>query len=61
MTAYTRADLGEPDVAGQTVQLSNGRLDVMQRANWHSFKVSWTAGKWNAAGLNIEIQGAGKE
>jgi hypothetical protein len=61
MTAYTRTDLGEMNVANQTVQLSNGRYDVLQRANWHSFKVSWTAGAWEAAGLNVEIQGAGKE
>lgn len=49
------------DIADKTVTPSGGRFDFLRRANWHKFRMDFSAGDWDAAGLNIEIKQSGKE
>jgi hypothetical protein len=74
MTIFYRPDLGRQsftivppganpsnETTGPTVQINRGRFDFLSRAQWHRFVCSWTAGTWEAAGLNIELKQAGQE
>ena len=74
MTSYYKPDLGRPtfnfvapgqptnnEVTDQTTVMNVNRFDLIRRANWHRFLIEWTAGSWEAPGMNIEVKEGGKE
>jgi hypothetical protein len=60
MTNYYRAELGDSITTDTTVNISNGRFDILREARWHRFQIN-TVGDAEISDVRIDIKPSGTE